>query len=168
MKTVAKIQQEKGAALAITLMMVTIVAVIVQTMFFLATTRARISGQLEDLYAADHIALNGLECGLAQAVFQQALAGGGAGECLGQSISLTPSSFDDFDIEFILYGDRATCGEVFVRQNKTDDYTVRSVGYLVCGNDGPVDNGFDQQRVVRVMNITQTDEGQVSRSLVSN
>lgn len=159
---------EQGAALAVTILMVTIVAVVVQSMFFLATSRARIASQLEDVYAAEHVALNGLECGLGQAIFQQALAGGETRACSGQDITLNPANYEDYDVSFVLYGDRATCSEVFIRQNKTDDYTVRSVGYLVCGNDGPLASTFDQQRIIRTMHVTQTDEGQVSRSLVEN
>ncbi len=163
MKFSAKKTNQKGAALAITVLVVAVLAVIIQSMIFLALSRSRIAGQIEDIYEAEHIAVNGLECGLSQAIFQQAFAGGKVDTCFDQAIVLENADFEDYDYRFQIDGNRLACATVYVRKNKTDDYTIRSVGSnLGCGNS------FGARRVIRVMNVTQTDEGKVSRSLVSD
>lgn len=160
--------QKTGAALVITVLVVGVLAVIFQSMLFLANSRARLIGQVEDIYAAEFAAIDGLECGLSQAIFQQALAGGVPNDCKGEEVVLQESDFEDYDVEFVVAGAGASCAEVYIRQNKTDDYTVRSVGALVCDENGSIANSFGQRRVVKLMKVTQTDEGQVSRTLIPN
>lgn len=155
-------KNKKGAALAITVLVVAVLAVIIQSMIFLALSRSRIAGQIEDIYEAEHIAVNGLECGLSQAIFQQAFAGGEAGNCFEQDLVLEDADFENYDYKFQINGDQFTCATVYVRQNKTDDYTIRSVGSNLDCN-----NSFGARRVIKVMDVLQTDDGKVSRALIS-
>ena len=151
-----------------TIMVVMVIVVIVQSMVLLSQARSRTTNQVSNVRVTERTALNGLECGLAQVVYQQALSGGEAGSCLGQDLEFVNSDYEDYSLEFVVFGDRATCARVQLRQNKTDNYTIRSAGYLVCGGSGPIEYGFQQERVVRIMNVEQSDEGQVSRSVVEN
>lgn len=157
---------QAGAALIMTVLVVGVLAVIVQSMVVLSVGRSRIANETESLVAVELASVNGLECGLSQSIYQQALAGGEEGTCRGEMVSLIETDYEDFDFEFSMGNADETCAQVYIRQDLINEYTIRSEGYLVCDNGAPVIGAFGQRRIVRLMAVSQTDDGDVSRSLI--
>ena len=154
-----------GSALAMTIVMVSMLAVVLQSIFTIASARSGLLGEMEGIYRAEKLALNGLECGLSQAIYQQALEGGEQGYCGGQLVNMVDDSSGKFDVVLNVADPIAGCFQTYIRRDKTNNYTVQSTGYLICNGSLPDQNAFGQKRITKVMKVTQTDNGDVQRAM---